>query len=1197
MNTSKVIWTTLPNGVRRKSDNQPWTASISLFITPRLTPQGTSGTLRDFPEWRDWPATMQRMLADGLEFSVQVHDDANFRAPVKVAAPKLPSSDAWQALLPLSTRVRSVEPKAPAALKAQSSLEPLPYSTAALSKEVERAYTGMFARTLGNKTTSTADPLQAFRKVTKEGLGAVNTSVISEFIAFNQASETRAIKTAAKTLDDDPDFHQLLSTFSAHPTLLRQLGLIIDLEIPTDTLRLAGSLNNLCLRVEPTVLPASIETHSFWTATEYGSASDRSFRVFCPAAETRKATFGFYALGHDKMTLAQSQVEHAAMALVQHASGDQKDSNLPRLVQSGMRILDPAIPAQVRNAVSDQEQLEGTLRSQRLLGAIDEPDMETTLFSEQLTRGYRIDVRDVNATGWRSLCERSSHYQSNGWSWPKDNTRIVDEGSVEFTAFENQTSVTPSTHVAEDLFSWDGWSLAVPRPDGIDAKSDASNPSKAPLEIDVRVQPGSLQAQRFGDCYEFRARSVDIAGNSVTMQDASALADQLPMQSLATPPTCCLRVESVLPPVVWSTTPRANEDADILVIRDAEEKRYRTNQLQAHIFPPQISVDMAERHSMFDRLSPESSWALIEQHQARLGPGEPLVPTDGIQFTPYLPDPLAMQGLVTLPDGSTKIELPPFDALPESLRNVALARSCLLTLKPGKNELRSELHGHELTLQLPKGRVQELTFHTKLSTEDFGKMALSASLNNPSVIGANDDTPALLAPKRIVRVVHASQRPLTRPVFEAPRLLARQKNQTQAVLLDDKLHFDVHSTGRLDVYANWNDVSDDPQATGWETLNHELHAGGLDIDDTDVSPFAEIDATTTTKPAPLMHDFGDTKHHEVRYRAVAVSRFVDLYPDELTKDPNNMNRISTEVVLHVPSTAPPAVPAVSYVLPTFRHEQKNIGAGVMSATQEGNGLRIYLERGWFSSGNGEQLALILATDSLAEDRREEACDWGVNALHDTAGLPGALRSKHIVSGMLLDGGGLLADGLVLVVHDVQFSEEHQAPFVDIEFVPTMTFMPLVRLVLARYQPHATEDCHLSPTTTTDFVPLAVDRALSIQREANDTWDLVVRGHSYVEKNDNTSVMQAQLEVLSVNTPEDAAAWTTVGVPITLEASAKTKYDYQWSGRISIDSAEWPSRRWHRRLVVAEYEPFATEGIDITPLADHSRLVSAHTVRL
>ena len=64
--------------------------------------------------------------------------------------------------------------------------------------------------------------------------------------------------------------------------------------------------------------------------------------------------------------------------------------------------------------------------------------------------------------------------------------------------------------------------------------------------------------------------------------------------------------------------------------------------------------------------------------------------------------------------------------------------------------------------------------------------------------------------------------------------------------------------------------------------------------------------------------------------------------------------------LSIPSSAPPAAPRPLYAVPTFGWEsKKGPVAGHYESRRRGRGLRVYLERPWWSSGEGELLGVVL----------------------------------------------------------------------------------------------------------------------------------------------------------------------------------------------------------------------------------------------
>jgi hypothetical protein len=113
------------------------------------------------------------------------------------------------------------------------------------------------------------------------------------------------------------------------------------------------------------------------------------------------------------------------------------------------------------------------------------------------------------------------------------------------------------------------------------------------------------------------------------------------------------------------------------------------------------------------------------------------------------------------------------------------------------------------------------------------------------------------------------------------------------------------------------------------------------------------------------HEFGDTKHRMVVYHSVATTRFREFFPEEIQTDLKNLQqeephegRDEPALTHIVPSCARPAAPDVEYIVPTFRWEDHST-AGVMARTRIGRGVRIYLRRPWFSSGDGELLGVLL----------------------------------------------------------------------------------------------------------------------------------------------------------------------------------------------------------------------------------------------
>lgn len=1230
MSKTTLLWTALPGGITRLAGAAE--ARVSVFVSARLEPDAAESTLADFPALVDWPKTLNEWGPNGIEFELQVRDDEGQMASVTVKprfdGSDIPDSLAWRSIFPSTLTVESVE--LPPEPKRGTNDEMRTYSSSGVVAAVRDVYAKALAKELAvDSTPPSWDQFNVAQSRLDAPL-AINANPIEAFASFHQPP-AGALEAPRRSANACPDFHQLLAAIGSHPQLLRRLGVVIELVVPVGDLRLEEGGENLRLRAVP--LAARLDTtqhHAFWTQLQLGSSTTEGYQVFRAGGDSRLGGQGLLAIDSSDTTLVQENLEHATFGLIQQArlaAAEQKpdDASLPALLQGGMRLTHATKPPLLELAIRDQSRLEQALKTAQLNTELDRlgaAETDEILYAEHLNRGYRVDVQDVDVGIWRSLCEREVRYEAGDWEWPAEGS-MQDEGSVGPTvAREPDATGFSAPRVTDDLFEWDGWSLAVPRPN--DAASISDEPDaqcEVTLKSSLAVPPGSLTPQRFGRRYRFRLRNVDLAGNSLSAAQADHLHDEAPDAVEVTSPHCYLRVESVKPPLVMRAQPRGpGEGGDVIVIRDAEQARFRTPEFRVHLAPPEVPLRLAEKHGVFDRLTDDESWRMLSQHRGSPDTDETGELLEFVAssefFTSYLPDPLLRQAVLCLPRGGTTIDLPRFDALPAGLATRELARSCQLIIRAGSGPVTASKKGRAVTLSIPRGRIQEIKLAAKLGPEELKVLALaqpdwcaneamrSSVAQTKLAEAAACGAAPLLAPAKTLTIIHASQRPLRPPAFGRPFILPRAENESSARLGDDALDFDLESTGRIDVYANWQEPFDDPAEEGWQFVNNEIYAGGVSIDQANDKPFDPLGLQGSPR-SPLTHGFADTKHRVVSYKAVATSRFAEFYPAELTDDADNVSLSSKPVELSIPSTAPPAAPEIAYVLPTFRQTKSfalsSIDEHERQAEKQGDGLRIYLERGWFSSGAGEQLAVVVATDPfVSEQLQAKVSEWGTNPLHDSAPLPEPLQMKHVWGGQRrIRNWSLAGENVGLVVHDVHFSVEHRRPFIDIEFLSQRAFMPLVRLALARYQANSIARCELSPVVHADFVPLAPGRALTVSKQSSADWSLTLQGYSYRQDDESTdyhqtSVVEVEVEVMPSAVPDDVAAWRGLGDAVILEASSLEPWLFQWRGAISITDQQYlSSRHWRRRLVVREFEPF---NVDSTQnLEDRSRLVSAHVV--
>jgi hypothetical protein len=351
----------------------------------------------------------------------------------------------------------------------------------------------------------------------------------------------------------------------------------------------------------------------------------------------------------------------------------------------------------------------------------------------------------------------------------------------------------------------------------------------------------------------------------------------------------------------------------------------------------------------------------------------------------------------------------------------------------------------------------------------------------------------------------------------------RKPGSLEAFLLGGlKIH--AASAGKIDLLAEWDDPLDDmpvreqeKEPTGEYRQNHSAQADQISINtlvedylttgdgtanyraqayydaDHDLLCFVRKDdelgnlhsGVAIYQDAAPRHHFNDTRYHRVKYIARATSRFQEYFPQDL-----KFTRESKAVWVDVPASERPAAALIDYVVPTFgwqRQSQSNLKRSV----RFGGGLRVYLDRPWFSSGDGELLGVVLYDNSYNPytiDDRERwkafITQWGADPIWAAPGLTPYPQTYHFPNkvayetGLSLPGG---APGKAAVAgFPVQFDYESQRWFADITVdVDSEAYTPFIRLALARYQPNALIDAKLSPVALADFAQLTPERSAAL----------------------------------------------------------------------------------------------------------------------
>lgn len=454
------------------------------------------------------------------------------------------------------------------------------------------------------------------------------------------------------------------------------------------------------------------------------------------------------------------------------------------------------------------------------------------------------------------------------------------------------------------------------------------------------------------------------------------------------------------------------------------------------------------------------------------------------------------------------------------------------------------------------------------------------------------------------------------------------------------------STAKIDLIAEWDDPVDD--GTGpLSRLHQQTHADEIPLPDLadgylmvgagkdafravgfynsthDLICFARqgdvLSATLNGVPiiqdAAPRHHFNDTRHHRVSYRAVATSRFCDYFPPKLdpadpASPPRDFTRSSEPVVVDIPASARPDAPRVLYVVPTFGWERQT-STNLKRSMRFGGGLRVYLDRPWYSSGDGELLGIVLYGEAFPIDReawKHLVTQWGLDPIWDTDRLWAYPDQSNFPRNVAQENGlsleepspaGSQGKGRVNVAgHEVAFDGTRWYCDLTVETYRD-DYSPFVRLALARYQPHALDDAKLSRVVLADFAQLTPDRALLVTSDPYHPRSLNVtisgpaplgpapdypdfppmRNRPTKPTRILVTVQERDPAIASDLGWRDAAA-SLASISVNTDAPfAHEKYLALWSGRVQFATAPKPQQY---RLLIREYEYISANWAIVHP---------------
>ncbi|MGI4832327.1 MAG: hypothetical protein ACRYFK_02600 [Janthinobacterium lividum] len=1103
--TSELLWIAVPGGITASDDGRY--AVLRVLVVPRL--QGSSLASEGLATWPP-PGLATATLA--VEFGP---DSQHFAPPVLMAPPHMQAQPGlWDAFFGSATLLQPA--KQPTA----------PTPVAVADKGAQAAAI--------NATFSAA----AATKITPDPASHAELDrVVREQLTANWRDDTSPPpprSMAPQPVAAPVDFHRTLSLLREHPAVLRALGLIIELRLPVA--QLPADLNTGIVRVswpDAPAAPALPAIVSPCTQYEFDLASAR----FLPAS-TPAISAGMVKLTDDQAAPADPvkklrwevvtvDVDAGAQRLRAAAQTLAATDAAPAGAPGEENCLTTPLPA-LRTAglllVRRGRQHDFDTRQQAAVAKEKPASMSTTvLTADDLVLGYRIDI---NRGGeWRSLHAREATYRAGGLT-------VATEQPFEEGHLKAQAAVRGSDGILradEVVARWNGWSLAVPPPlaDRASQLPPTRRAGALPFDFDFdfNVKKGSLPRLQFTEAYQMRARIADIAGGGLDLLDPAAA-------RCTTARVIYRRYEPVAPPELRlpddlplnSLGP--GEAVDLLVIRSdpagdmpsqaaaflTQNPSYKLVASRV-LLPATVALGLAQQHPSALLGADAQTLAAMRRAVAPDGP-------NGSLFTNNLalPDPAG--------EGIAAFSRPAPDAVAQepllhswSGSWPALATSQLVLQEAPSEAAAAAWVGEQLTVALPPAEQLTLELSTFLRGDFLDHFAVKEQLPSESEATVLLGRHPLVTPTHAVRLVHAVCRPCQPP---AGTLVAtREPDQPFALLRPSPLAVHGKSTGKLEITAAWTEYSDEATSS----------IVAAPVQSVVVGPHEKA------LREALRHEFGDTRHRLVSYTLTAVSRFRQFFHAD--EAPEAFLATTMLPLVSVPSAARPHPPIVRSTRPAFYWEQEHTTSSAGTACsirRRRSRLRVELERPWFQSGEGEQLAVIVGQSNQPDPTVQPfLTQVGRDPIWDTP-LPEQWPTQQVFAATAGAPAELVvSSGAVTVVaipYEAWFHDHRWYADVALPEVAATSYCPFVQLAVARYQPNSLAQLELSSIVHTEMVPLLPDRTLTVTQPVAGVVEVLLEGLGPIGPQPNHIDVIVEQCVLPPGVPASATELTSLAPSLT-----------------------------------------------------------------
>ncbi len=671
------------------------------------------------------------------------------------------------------------------------------------------------------------------------------------------------------------------------------------------------------------------------------------------------------------------------------------------------------------------------------------------------------------------------------------------------------------------------------------------------LETTPAIVPGTLPRLRFGKTYLLKVRAVDMAGNSPSLQ----LFPHNPAQTMIRG-IVYRRFEPTTSPILLAgNTYRDGETLDKLVVRSnfdktvqAFEQSFSTtfkDDSVRHLLPPRGSQELAELHGKFDKALGNNAqvakkmYELItfkESHYAPGADGKDKVFSFSEAEVIYLPDPMAAGVSFFLAPDSSKTHSQQFTHRMFSFfkneevgnnTNINIpeatwyeAKAIHIRIVEGNHNTNWDASKRIFTVHLPKGERLKICYSTWWREQDLEEASgiwKMLSIGSPANLQQLKDLVVkgkhwMISPSRILELSHVVQQPVNAP--EIIEIYADRDYDDTMATIHAKMSVHGFSTEMVDLLSNWQEPYDRPYKNEPEEIERSGIITDISIDYTDSTKQRGNFPKPGSQPGlnvhsakwdqrPLDQEFGDTKHRMVTFQMEGTSRYAEHFEALIQSNQVPITRLGnpTQKVI-VPSSARPLKPEIEYIIPTLEW-RKTDTPGRMIHRRLGGGLRVYLKRPWYSSGENEKLAVILpgkpknsfqATLSAVQPFNPMLTHWGVDPIklslpaeaHHPA--PANFRHQPHIDQNLAHPQQANA-GLTAVAYPVEFDNERKLWFADMAIDHGLMYFPFIKLALARYQEHSVRkdntDVCLSEIANTDFIQLLPERVCEVDFRRDD----------------------------------------------------------------------------------------------------------------